>query len=351
MARYALAAIPGPAVNEALRNSLGRAPNERSKIGIINSLGHRKDAKAVPVLAALISSVNPAVTAAAVAALANIADRAAREALAAARTKAGNEVRNLITEGYLVAADRSAERGETATATNVYKQMLASGEPRMIRTRALAGLTAVNTKAAVPVLTVEIESKDPELQAAAIKLLNSIPGPDVTKVMVKAFPKLPPLGQVQLLTAMAHRGDTAAKPTIQAALMSEASAARAAALAGLGKLGDESSVTILAKAAASGQGKEQNAARRSLYSLRGPGIDRALISAMGSSSGKVKVELIMAAGERAATSAADALTRAARETDPDVRSSSLRALRNVGGAGQTPALLDLLLNASTTTER
>ena len=351
MARYALAAIPGATVDEALRNSLGQAPDERGKIGIINSLGNRKDAKAVPALAALISPANPAVTAAAVAALANIADRAALKALAAARSKAGSQVRNLITEGYLVCADRFAERGESATATGVYKQMLAPGEPRMIRTRALAGLTAANAKAAVRALTVEIESKDPEVRAAAIKLLNGIPGSDITRVMVSEFPKLPPFGQVQLLTAMAYRGDASAKPTILAALKSTAPEVRAAALVGLGKLGDESSVTILAEAAASGQGPERSAARRSLYSLRGAGIDRALISAMGSSSGRVKIELIMAAGERAATSAADALTRAARETDPDARRESLRALRNVGGAGQTPALLDLLLKASTTTER
>jgi hypothetical protein len=126
---------------------------------------------------------------------------------------------------------------------------------------------------------------------------------------------------------------------------------RAAALAALGKLGDESSVIFLAEAAASGQGAEQSAARRSLHTLRGAGIDGALISAMGASSGRVKIELIAAAGERGATTAADALTKAAQEPDPDVRREALRALRNVGGAAQTAALLDLLLKASTSTER
>src|SRR5262245_17043214 len=73
MARYALAAIPGVAADEALRNGLAKAPSDRIRIGIINSLGRRRDAKSVTALAALISSPNPEVTAAAVAALASIA--------------------------------------------------------------------------------------------------------------------------------------------------------------------------------------------------------------------------------------------------------------------------------------
>ena len=60
----------------------------------------------------------------------------------------------------------------------------------------------------------------------------------------------------------------------------------------------------------------------------------------------------MAAGERAAASAADALIQASRNSDPDVRREALRAIRNgVGGAAQTPALLDLLLKANSAIER
>jgi len=88
-----------------------------------------------------------------------------------------------------------------------------------------------------------------------------------------------------------------------------------------------------------------------LSTLRGPSIDRALISALGSSSGQVKIELIMAAGERAATSAADALVKVAQEGDPETRRAALLALRTVGGTAQTSALLDLLLKASSASER
>ncbi len=108
---------------------------------------------------------------------------------------------------------------------------------------------------------------------------------------------------------------------------------------------------VLAEAAAAGQGLEQNAARQSLYGLRGRGIDPAIVAAIGSSSGKVKAELITAAGDRGIASAADALAKAVQDTDPDVHREAVRALRNVAGPAQVPALLDLLLKASTSSDR
>ncbi len=189
------------------------------------------------------------------------------------------------------------------------------------------------------------------MQPVAIRLLNGIPGPDITRALVTELPRVPAFAQVHVLTALAYRGDVAARPAVLSALKNDVPEVRAAALAGLGKLGDESSVMVLADAAAAGKEPEQSAARRSLAELRGSGIDRAIVSAMGSASGKVKTELIIAAGERASSSAADALAQAARDTDPVARREALRALRNVGGSGQAPVLLDLLVKSSTASER
>jgi HEAT repeat protein len=351
MARYALAAIPGAAADNALLSSLGQAPNARVKIGIINSLGHRQVAKAVPALAALVPSPDPEVAAAAAAALAAIADRPALNALASARTKLSGPARQPLADAYVTCADRFAARGEKAVAIDVYKQMIAPGESRMVRARALTGLTAAEGKEAIPALTAEMESPDPVLEATAVRLLNGLPGPDITKAMVAEFSKVPAFCQAHLLTAMAQRGDVSARPTLVAALKSTAPGVRTAALAGIGKLGDASSPMVLAEAAAASADPEQTAARRSLYTLRGPGIDAAIISSMGSASGKVRVELIMAAGQRVMLSAADALIKMAQDTDPDVHRAALTALRSVGGPSQTAPLLDMVLKASSAAER
>jgi HEAT repeat protein len=110
-------------------------------------------------------------------------------------------------------------------------------------------------------------------------------------------------------------------------------------------------VKVLAEGAATGKEPELSAARRSLYSLPGANIDSAIIASIGSATGKVKSELILASGERAISGAARALTEAARDANPEIRREALRALRNVGGAAQTEALLDLVLKSGTASER
>jgi HEAT repeat protein len=85
--------------------------------------------------------------------------------------------------------------------------------------------------------------------------------------------------------------------------------------------------------------------------LRGPKIDSAIVAGIRSTGGKAKAELIMAAGERGSTAAADDLMRAVSDPDPDVHRSSLRALRGVSGAPQIPELLGLVLNARSASDR
>ena len=177
---------------------------------------------------------------------------------------------------------------------------------------------------AVPALTAELNSQSSEVQAAAIRLLSGIPGPKITTLLVEQFPKLPPPGQVRMLAALADRGDASATPLFVASLKNPD--VRAAALSGLGKLGDASSINVLAEAAATSQGAEQTSARTSLYGLRGPAIDKAIVSALESASGKTKVELIMAAGERGISPAADLLIKAVDEKDPDIHREALTSI-------------------------
>jgi HEAT repeat protein len=119
----------------------------------------------------------------------------------------------------------------------------------------------------------------------------------------------------------------------------------------LGKLGGPSSVAVLADAASSSQGPEQVAARAALYALRGPEIDQAIVSSLRSAAGRTKVELIIAAGERGIAAAADLLTEAVQDRDPEVHREALRALRHVAGPAQIPALLALVSQASAAADR
>jgi HEAT repeat protein len=350
MARFALARIPGPAADEALRTALAKSSGN-TRIGIINSLGLRRDARSVTVLQPLMAGADPGLAAAAAGALSNIANQPAVDALAAARAKAAGVTRQRISEAYMFAAAQLAARGDTAAALKIYKDVLRTQEPTLIRIAALNGLTAHDGKSSVPVLIAELGSTDAGLQAAAIRLLSGLPGAEVTNALMQQYPKLQPPAQVRLMAVLGARGDVAAKELVMNTARNSTGEVRASALAALGKIGDAASVSLLADAAATAQGAQQQAARSALRTLRGKGIDEAIVAAIQSSTGKVKAELILAAGERATAGAGEAVIKSARDSDPDVRRESLRALKSIAGPSQAPALVGLLVQSSSAADR
>jgi HEAT repeat protein len=216
--------------------------------------------------------------------------------------------------------------------------------PSMLRIAALG-------KAPLPALAKELSSPDPDIQAAAILLLNRIPGADVTAIFLKQYPSLSPMGQYRVLHALAGRGDPSARPLALSALKSPVPELREAALFALGRIGDASSVSALAEAAANAPAPEQAAARESLYTLHAEGVDSAIASAIASSAGKARLELIRAAGDRASPEAADVLMKTAQGSDAEASLAAIRALRNAAGPEHAPALLDAVVRIANATQR
>jgi hypothetical protein len=139
MARYALERIPGTAVNEALRSALRKAEG-KPKVGIINSLGQRRDRRAVRALSRLIDSSDKMVATAAAAALGRIAGPRATKVLAAAKDKTSGKLQMVVLDSYLKCADQLVEDGNKAEALAIYKELQQADMPKPIRTAALTGM-------------------------------------------------------------------------------------------------------------------------------------------------------------------------------------------------------------------
>ena len=99
------------------------------------------------------------------------------------------------------------------------------------------------------------------------------------------------------------------------------------------------------------QGDEQAAARESLGLARGAGVDAAIVSGISTSSGKERLELIRAAGERASPQFADVLMKIAQGPDREPSQAAIRALRNAAGPEQAPALLASVLKIQNANDR
>jgi HEAT repeat protein len=196
-----------------------------------------------------------------------------------------------------------------------------------------------------------LKSPDPEMQTGAIALVRDIPGSELTKALAQELPSLGAAAQVQLLSALADRGDGLALPAVIEAGKSQDESVRIASLKAIGQLGNAASVPVLAERAATSKGAEQKAARESLYRLRGPEVDAAILQNLSSAGAEVKVELVSAIGERNIANSVETLLKTARDQDRKVRVESLKVLKVVGKSEDLPAMVNLLLEIQGDSDR
>ena len=337
MARFALERIPGQATDRALREALART-SDKSRIGIVNSLGRRRDAASVSALRPLALGPDQAIAAAALFALGEIADPAALQVLADAGGKASGDLKVTAAQADLKAAQHLAASGKQAEALAIYQKLYAAGEPSVIRAGALHGMAVAGGAQSTTTLLEALHGSDARLQAVAIHEL----APTSARRLAVEMPKLNESGQVRVLGMLAERGDTSALPTFTAALQGSSQPVRLAALEGIMRVGNASMVATLAGIAAGDNVAEQAAARASLAGIRGKDVDQAVVDAIAGAEPKVRLELIRAAGQRCTAAASPVLIKMARDADSDVRRESLRALHDTASASDVPGLVALV---------
>lgn len=349
-ARFALERMPCPEALAALRDALAKTEG-RLLVGVINSLGERKDAASVPALTKLAGGADEAVAEAAVAALGKIGGDEAVKAIAAARAKASEKLRPAATDAWLLAADGLVAAGKKAEAAAIYKAVYDGEKQEHLRVAAFRGLLATGDQAAWDLIIKTLATDDPRMWGTAAAFAREIPGAEATKALAAALANLKPEAQVLLLNALATRGDGAALAPVIAAAKSQDESVRVAALNAIGSLGDASCVAMLADLAAKGQGAEQAAARKSLLALRGKDVDPALIAAAGAGEPAVRLELIRALAARNSAAAVPALLKAAEDADKGIRTEAMNALGVLADAQALPALVKLLVEAKADDER
>jgi HEAT repeat protein len=141
MARYALEWIPDPQAAAALRDALGQVEGEL-KIGVISSLGARRDADSVSLLGSLLSDADAVVACAAAHALGAIRTAQAAEALEKA-TPAEDQVKRAATDASLACAEALLAGGKKAEALAVYRRFASEDQPRHVRLAATRGMLEV----------------------------------------------------------------------------------------------------------------------------------------------------------------------------------------------------------------
>jgi len=340
MALYVLTHIDSPEVDKALLSALETATGN-ARLGIINMLGNRRCAGAMKPLGKLTGSSDEQTSIAAIRAL-------GRVALAAANSQSGSydfidvpsrKDSHAVTMAYahtiLDFGDGFLAVGKTQAAQLIYQLVSEEGNPAHIRAAALKGLVATIGEQAGPFVDQTLKSENKQLYGMAATIVRTVPKKKIAEPLASGLAKLKPNVQVLLINALAARSDGAGVDIVKDACKNHNVAVRQAALGALGKIGDESCVPLLI----------EHDALDSLANLPGENVNAVLIKHLRKSHVTRKAMICRVLLRRNVTEAAPVLLDAAKTSYPSVRAEALKALHDLAGPREMPALVDLMFIA------
>jgi HEAT repeat protein len=132
LARYGLEPNPDPSVDESFRDALGKLKG-RPLVGVIGSVGVRRDTRAVGPLSGLLKDSDPEVAQAAARALGRIGNPAAAEVLEGALDSAPANNRAGLYEGLFRCADYLAAHGQRDQALAALDKLNQPQAPSQVR--------------------------------------------------------------------------------------------------------------------------------------------------------------------------------------------------------------------------
>jgi len=348
MARFALQGMAGASVDQVLRDALAKTSGE-VRVGMIGTIAARGDKKAVAALGKLASDKDAETARAAIAGLGKIGGAEAAKALDSATIAKG--LRNVADDAALSCAESLLPDGDAKLAAAIYKKMFDKNKSTAVRIAALGGIARSDKASAAPIIASLLDGKDLTMQRLAAKLINEVPGPEATKTFAGKLATLPPGVQVIVITALSTRGDKGAGAAVTKAASSANAEVRTAALEALGALGDASNVGILTEALAGG-GAAGNAAAGSLTRLRGDGVGKGIVKALGSDDKKVRASLLkILAARREKDATAAVLKAAGSDKESDVRRAAYKALGTLGAQSDVSKMASLLVSSSSSSDQ
>ena len=342
MARYALEPMPYPEAGHALRLALVQTSSS-IKVGIIDSLGFRREKEAVPDLIKQLSDSDTEVKGSAAAALGRIGTPEAVLALEKFRKTAPPSLQAIAGEASLTAAEQLLNQNRPMEAVRIYQQMQAAKWPAHVRQGAFTGLLKALPNEAVARSTRAIEGDDLVLKSVAIASIPTLKDPSAPGHFSSMLPRVSSDTQVMMIGALAECQSKATLPAIRSALASPNQEVKLAAVKALGKAGDASCVKALS-AFLSSENPEglKKEATGSLERLQGDGVNAELIACLKTATPDLRTTLIGILVSRRATEALTDLFHEASSEDPMVREAAFKALGSLGGADDLPAVLKLL---------
>jgi HEAT repeat protein len=350
-ARIALEAIPDRSADDALRAALAKTQG-RLLIGVMNSIGFRRDAAAVEPLIAKLKDADAEVAAAAASALGRIGGAQAAGALEPLLATAPTLVRSEAADGCVRIAERYLADGKRSDAIRLYDLVRQAPVPKQ---RVLEGsrgaILARGTKDGLPLLVEMLKSPDKAIFNIALTTARELPGREVTEAVAAEWERAEASRQTPLVMVLADRGDPAVLSTIRKAAQSQSKPMRLAAVGALERMGTVAAVPVLLDMSVEEDADISKAAKAALVRLPGKEVNPDIVARLPQSSGKTRRALVDVVGQRRIAEALPAVVSCASDPDETVRRAAIVTIGLIGEEKQAGALVAMLPKAQTPRER
>jgi len=340
-ARITLEAIPGKASNQVLRTE-SESVKGRLLVGILNSIGVRRDVESVDLLSKYVMDSDTSVASAAAVALGRIGNPASTEVLKQSIAKVGDDVRSAVAEGLVLSAERSMLEGKLSIAIEVYDLVRGSKVAQQRVVEATRGAILCRKTAGIPLLLEELRATEYFRFQLGLGVARELDGREVDQALAAELASAPADRAALILVAMADRPATVDVPAIMKAASSEAKSVRLAALKALGSVGNVACVSTLLNATKDADKELTDTVVVALSQISDAKVDGELAKRMNDANGSVLVVLIRALGERGVP-ASDGMIKALENADVAVRSAAFTALGDTLPANRLSVLINQFL--------
>lgn len=191
---------------------------------------------------------------------------------------------------------------------------------------AATGMAAVDDESVQTVIDL-LNDKDKEMRALGLQQVREeIKGEAATKRFAALLPKLPADVQVELIGALADRGDKAARAALLESCNSQDSKVCVAAIKAIGSLAAPDDVAFVVKRLASESPDERAAAKKSLLRMCGEAISPAIAAELKEVKASLRPALVDILRERRASECVPAILPYVANEDQNTRAAAMKML-------------------------
>lgn len=341
--------IPGKKATQALLNALKRdGMTEDDKVGIINSLGRRKDNLAIGELSKYLDDSSSKVQNSAIIAFGSIGGKeAGRIFWNWAKNKSMTDNSEVQLVLLKIASQLTEESQEKEMALEIYSSLFRDDKTTSVnKGYALRELVQLKGKDSINEVWQSIYSEDTILSSTGIDLLKDLIFPEdlILEKCVNSLKTASPRIQLGLLEVIASRKMKGAFSTVLELVEKSEGEVKTSAIQCLGQMGDNKAIEPLINIVLNGSREIREIAKDALIKLDSPDGNKYLMEKIQEGSPEVKKLAVELITERRSIEAKGIMKDVIAKNEKDLIEGALNYFAVLGSEEDLPLLFDNLMS-------